>query len=893
MKRKNTLNIQILNIKPFSTAIIVAVVVALASCAKFTYKDAMHKFEQGYYGQSADMFETVSKKSKSKEEKQNAVFYAAESYRLNNDYDKARRLYEKVLAKDPKNTRALLMHANMLKKLEKYREASEAYDKYLDEVPGDSMAIYKKVGCELALQWTPDSSRFVVSNFKEANSKENDWAPMIANKKDNVLFFASDREDGKSKKIYPGTMNYWSDMWYIEKQGRRGKEKWGKPVYMDKSSTKYNEGGVTFDSRFSSMYMTQCGGMDGKSEKCKIYEMKRVGTDWMVGDPLEFCREDTGHSYGHPALSADGTKMYFSSDREDGYGGFDIWVVTYSKRSRSWGDPVNLGPTINTENNEYFPYINKHNDQIYFSSDGWPGIGGLDIFTAKPTDNIEVWTELENLREPLNSGGDDFGITFLENNPNQGFFTSNRGDKRNNDDIYSFDIKPLIITITGIISDCNTHKPLTGATVVITNDKDTSKIIMKADALGSYRTELREGTNYEISATYDEEYYFPAQPVTRTTVGIKFSTELVQDFCLENPLDKLITLPIFYDLDKAYIRPDAAKILDDFAKNIMLKYPKLNAELGSHTDCRASMDYNVNLAQRRADSAVDYLVKHWKIDPKRLTAKGYGETQLINDCKCEGSDIEGFTRYYDYVDSQGVRQKLQKAVVVKDAAGNVVRSYYEDYAPSEIKMLNGKRVVPCDEYQHQQNRRTTVRFNRDGLSSRVKVDQGADRNNTNDGAAANPDGKTDGTASNPAAPNVDLTNAIRVKITKNGANNMIPVTIGDGNAVEMAFDMAGKYTAVPAEVAAEWYQNKILNKGSFLDGDKVKVGNVKLPSNKFVIDKITINGYELTNVQFVISDKVEVATLGRAFFRSFKPESFIDGSELVLIPKKAPKKKAE
>lgn len=893
MKRKNTFHFKILNFKPISAAALIAISLAFVSCSKVTYKDAMHKFEQGYYGQSADMFETVSKKTKSKEEKQNAIFYAAESYRLNNDYDKARRLYEKVLSKDPKNTRALLMHANMLKKLEKYREANDAYDKYLEEVPGDSMAIFKKAGCELAIQWTPDSSRFVVSNFKEGNSKENDWAPMIANKKDNVLFFASDREDGKSKRIYPGTMNYWSDMWYIEKTGRKGKEKWGKPVFMEKASTKYNEGGVTFDSRFSSMYMTQCGGLDGKTEKCKIYDMKRVGTEWLIGDPLEFCRDDTGHSYGHPALSPDGTRMYFSSDREDGYGGFDIWVVTYSKRSRSWGEPINLGPTINTENNEYFPYINKHDEQIYFSSDGWPGLGGLDIFTAKPTDNIEVWTELENLREPLNSGGDDFGITFLENDPNQGFFTSNRGDKRNNDDIYSFNIKPLVIIISGIITDCNSHKILPNATVVLTNDKDTSKIVLKADAMGSYRTELKPGTNYEISATYDEEYYFPAKPVKRTTVGIKFSTELEQDFCLENPLDKLITLPIFYDLDKAYIRPDAAKILDDFAQNIMIKYPKLNAELGSHTDCRATMDYNVNLAQRRADSAVNYLVNRWKIDPKRLSAKGYGETQLINDCKCEGSDIEGFTRYYDYVDSNGVRQKLQKAIVVKDPDGNVIRSYYEDYAASEIKIVNGKRVVPCDEYQHQQNRRTTVRFNRDGLSSRVKVDQGADRNNTNDGSAAGADGKTDGANAGPAKPNVDLTNAIKLKITANGNVNMIPVTIGDGNAVQMAFELGGKYTAVPAEVAAEWFQNKWINKGSFLDGDKVKVGSVKLPSNKFVIDKMMVGDYELTNVQFVISDKVEVPTVGKAFFRNFKPESYVDGTELVLIPKKAPKKKPE
>jgi peptidoglycan-associated lipoprotein len=886
--RKDTRGFRKFNTKFNHFIALSAIVILAVSCAKVSYKDAMRRYSQGYYGQAADMFESVSKKSKNKEEKQQALFYAAESYRLNNDYEKAKRLYEKVLAKDPKNSRALLMHANMLKKLEKYREALDAYNKYLEEVPGDTMANNKKIGCELALRWTPDSSRFVVQNFKEANTKQNDWAPMIANKKDNVLFFASDREEGKTKKTYPGTMNYWSDIWYIEKAGRKGKERWGKPVFLEKASTKYNEGGLTFDSRFSTMYLTQCGGLDGKSEKCAIYDMKKVGTEWEIGEPLDFCKSDTGHSYGHPALSPDGTKMYFSSDRADGYGGFDIWVVTYSKRSRSWGDPINLGPTINTRNNEYFPYFSKHDNNLYFASDGWPGIGGLDMFKARQTEDVNLWTELENLREPLNSGGDDFAITFWENDATKGFFTSNRGDRRNNDDIYSFDIKPLVITITGVVTDCKSKKPLVGATVILSNDKDTTLLVLKTDALGSYHAVLKEGTTYEIVSKFPEEYYFDGQPVNRTTKGIKFSTELIQNFCLENPLDKLITLPIFYDLDKAYIRPDAARILDTFAQTILLKYPKLSAELGSHTDCRASVAHNEDLSRRRADSAVNYLVSKWKIDAKRITAKGYAESQLINDCKCEGTDIEGYTRYFDYTDSTGKRQRLQKAIVVKDEGGNVVRSYYEDYSPSEIKIINGKRVVQCDEFQHQQNRRTTIRFSREGLSSRVKVDDGVDRNNTNQGTA----GKDSAKAA-PVKPGVDLSNAVKIAFTVNGSNKMIPVTLNDGNTVEVAFELAGRYTAVPAEVAAEWYTSKILNKGNFLaEGEKVKVGDVKLPSNKFVIDKITIGGVEVANVQFVISDKVDAATLGKSFFRNFKPESFVDKTELVLLPKKAPKKKA-
>jgi peptidoglycan-associated lipoprotein len=870
-----------------------AIGLTLSGCGGASYKEAMKLYGQGYYGQAAEMFEAVSKKAKDKNQKKDAVFYAAEAYRMNNNYEKANRLYEKVLKTDPKNTRALLMRANMLKKMEKYREASEAYTTYLQEVPGDSIAINKKAGAELALRWTPDSSRFVVENFKVANTKENDWAPMIADKKDKLLFFSSDREGGKTKRIYAGTMNFWSDIWYIEKTGKKNKEKWGTPVFVEKSSTKYNEGGITFDSRYANMYMTQCGGYDGKAEKCAIYQMKKVGQDWEMGDPLDFCKSDTAHSYGHPALSPDGTKMYFSSDRNGGFGGFDIWVVSYSKRSKSWGEPVNLGPMINTAGNEYFPYINEHNNQIYWSSDGLPGLGGLDIFTAIPTGEITVWNEVENLREPLNSGGDDFGITFVnefKDGKDEGYFTSNRGDRKNNDDIYHFTVKPLVITIRGVVTDCNTKKTLPNATIYITNDKDTVKHVLKADAMGGYFQTLKANYNYTLQSKYPEEYYFDGTPVGRTTKGIKFSTELIQDFCLKNPLDEIITLPIFYDLDSARIRPDAARVLDTFARNVLAKYPKLNVELGSHTDCRASKEYNERLAGRRADSAVSYLVRIHKVDPKRITAKGYGETKLTNDCKCEGAEVAGLTPYYDFVDSTGVRKKTRKAVITKDDRGNVIKMEYQDYLPQEIKVQAGKYYVPCDEFQHQQNRRTTVLFSREGLSSRVKVDTKIDGNNTNGPGAdkANPN-----KPNTPAKPAIDESNAVKVRIFKQGNSNMVSAMVMETESVQFAFDLIGKYTAVPAEVAAQWMKSKLINKGMFLEGEKIKAGDVKLPSNKFEVPKITIGSYVVENVQFTITDKVEQPTLGKSFFKPFKAESYKTETELVLIPKKAPKKPKE
>ena len=884
----------------FSSLSIIISLVNTGCAPKFA--DAQRLFDQGYFGQAAVAFENVSRSESDKKIKEKALMLSAEAYRLNNNYTKAKKTYERVLKTDPNNTQALLMRANMMKKLEMYRDAVAAYENYLEKVPGDSAVMQKMMGCEMAIQWTPDSSLFKVENFKVANTRSNDWAPMIASKKDDVLFFASDREGGFSKRVYEGTLEMWSDIWFIEGKATKGKVvkpkkgkaapaaatevvKWEKPKYSPKNSTKYNEGGVTFNDRYSQMYVTQCGGSDGKSEKCAIYEYKKQGPDWIIGDVLDICKKDTGHSYGHPALGDEDKLLFFSSDREGGFGGFDIWVVTYSKRSRTWGNPVNLGPSINSKGNEYFPYFNKHDKRLYFSSDYWPGLGGLDMFAAEMTEDITKWRDLENLREPLNSGGDDFAITFSEKNPNKGFFTSNRGDKKNDDDIYAFDIVPLVITIRGVVTDCNTKKPLENATVVLSNDKDTSVLILKTNSNGEYSAKLNPKTNYELVAKYPELYYFDIPPVTRTTHGIRFSTELEQDFCLVNPLDKIYALPIFYDLDSANIRPDAAKILDTFAQDVMIRYPRLVAELGSHTDCRASVDYNTKLAQRRADNAKKYLMSRWNIDSSRIKAVGFGETELINDCKCEGAEKTGYTPYR--------RDTTRKMVVIKDDKGNVVRSYYTKYSASEIVSLEGKPFVPCDEFQHQQNRRTSVRFEFGGQKSRVKVNQDVDINNTNagsstlDSTAKITKGKNGDT---PSPESADLENAIRVQLSGSDKKS-IPAMINGKEPQMFQYDFNAKTNMVPPDIAAQWFQAKIITKKDFVEGDKFKVGKVKLPSNKFVVEDMMIGDYPVKGVQFSISDKVESPILGKSVLQKyFKTTSYATDKELILIPKKAIKK---
>lgn len=678
---------------------LLAFTVLFTGCTGSSLSKADEAKSRMQYKIAGDLYTILGPKVKgpnAKEDQARAREEAAYCYRMANEYEKAIKAYEKVVKKDPKNTEALyqLGVLNMKvaggKNADAKREARDYFKKYLEEVPNDERVIAKIAALDSAENWEKEApnSRFKVTNLKVVNTKGMEYSPMIAGKKDDVLYFSTDREGGVAKKkIYGLTGNSYSDMWFIKakKGSRRNAAKtWEKPeIALGTINTKYNDGSCVFDRKYSTIYYTQCNGADGKSTSCKLFQAKLSGTEWAEEQMLGFCVDDT-FDYGHPALSEDGKTMYFSSNRDGGEGGYDIWCVTYNQRAKSWGVPFNLGPTINTEKDEMFPYVNIHNGSLYFSSNGHLGMGGLDVFMVEGSGT--EWTTPENLRAPLNSGGDDFGMTFDNTNPDHGFFTSNRNGGKGNFDIWEFNVSPLVIEIEGYVYEClpepddknhNLSKPLKNSVITITNDKDSSKIIVKTNDKGYYgKIRLKEKTNYEINCDNRELYYFDAMPVQRTTKGIKISTTLKQDFCLKSQII-IMTVPIYYDLDRAEIRKDAAAILDEKILPLLLKYPKLRMELGSHTDCRSSYDYNIDLSQRRADSAVAYLVRKG-VDARRLLAKGYGESQLVNDCKCEGA----------------------------------------------VK-------VPCTETQHQENRRTTIKTLDVNFDPNVKVVGGPDANNVN------------------------------------------------------------------------------------------------------------------------------------------------------------------
>lgn len=611
--------------------------VVLNSCkpSKGTMAAAREAFEKKEYFNAGESYKAVYSKTKKKDEKNEACFQTAECYRLANDMKNAENWYRKATKGDPTNAEAVFRLGQCLKSNSKYSEAIVELKAYQKKNPQDPRTEEEIKGCELALKWKNEKTRYVVENVKPLNTKWSDFSPMMYKK--NELYFTSDREKGASNKMYGWTGNGYTDIYKVTYKTDKKKPNvitYDIPTLIDKDviNTPYNDGAVCFDAKGTTIYYTQCSGKDGKGKNCRIYTAEATGTQWSEPKVLPFSSDS--FTCGHPFLNKAGDVLYFSSNMPGGEGGKDLWYVTYSKRGKTWGDPINLGPTINTEGDEMYPFI-ADDGTLYFSSNGHVGLGGVDIYYSKG-ENAD-WSEPVNMKSPVNSGGDDFAMS-LAKDKESGFFSSYREGGRGQDDIYRFYMTPLVFTLSGVVRDSMTKELLPNTFITITNSTDTGKLIIKTDAAGSYKITLKSKTDYELFAARED--YYDSKVETQTTRGLEQSTDLIQDFViLEFDFKKVFTLEgIYYDVDKANIRPDAALILDTMVV-LLNKYPRIRVELGSHTDCRSDSVYNQKLSQRRADSAVAYIINHG-IDSARLVAKGYGESALVNDCACEGQVVK-------------------------------------------------------------------------------------------------------------------------------------------------------------------------------------------------------------------------------------------------------------
>lgn len=588
------------------------IVSSLYSCKSAKLSDAEEKQRIGEYYEAAAIYRKVyTKTSPKKRDLRGYIAYRmAECNRLINNTGKATSAYMNAIRYDYPDSTVYLRMGQMLQKTGRYPEAIKNYDIYMENDPSNLLAINGIQGCELAPGWKKNPTRYEVRRMDKFNSRRGEFSPMLAGDKYDQLYFASSRSKDKDAKVSAITGQNNNNL-FLVKQDEKGA--WLAPVELeDEVNTEYDEGTPSFSPDGNTMYYTYCAQDPEGPRTAEIYISTRSSAKWGKGTRATIVK-DSVTALGHPSISPDGKYLYFVSDAVGGFGGKDIFRARVA--GNDFGPMENLGEEINTPGDEMFPYV-RDSVTLYFASNGHPGMGGLDLFKATQ-DSTGKW-KVENLGAPINSMADDFGITFA-GKEERGFFCSNRNDARGYEHIYSFERPTITIFIEGIVNDVDEY-PIEDATVrIVGKDGLNVKVPVKKD--GTYRVELERDIRYVMMAS--ARGYLNQNYELHTGPEEKNETYIV-DFFL-SPISKPVVIDnIFYDFDKATLRPESKKALDEMIK-MLNDNPNVTIELGAHTDRKGTDQYNERLAQRRAQSVVDYLIAGG-IEAARLEAKGYGES---------------------------------------------------------------------------------------------------------------------------------------------------------------------------------------------------------------------------------------------------------------------------
>ena len=568
-------------------------------------------FSAGGYYEAIDLYKNAYNKTKDKNKKNEIVYKIAECYRIVGETRQAEIWYRKVINKDIQDPVIFLRYGEMLMMRENYSEAAEQFKRYSELVPDDPRGETGLRSSQIAAQWIENPTNYVVEEMQPFNSRQRDFSPAFSEEDYNTILFTSTRDAATGKEIHSATGESFTDI-FVARMDRKGK--WSVPVPIGgELSSESDDGTPNVSHDFTTLYFTRCP--KGKNEQlgCQIFHSKKNGIDWET--PEKVLISDDSLVVAHPAITPDNLTLYFVSDIPGGNGGKDIWKITRENEGADWSVPENLGEDINTPGDEMFPFVHA-DGTLYFSSNGRIGLGGLDIYKAVMEEN-QRWT-VENLRPPVNSSEDDFGIVF-EHGAERGYFSSNRKG-RGNDDIYAFHLPPLKFNISGIVRDEKTNRVLEGSSVKsIGSDGLTVEAVTTPE--GAFRFMLNPNTDYVFVASL--EGYLNGRE-RETTKGLEKSTDFATVIYL-TPIDQVIELPnIFYDFARWDLRPESMVSLDKLIETLN-DNPSITIELMSHTDSRGSEQDNIVLSQRRAQSVVDYLIQKG-IAVDRLEAKGYGES---------------------------------------------------------------------------------------------------------------------------------------------------------------------------------------------------------------------------------------------------------------------------
>ena len=581
-----------------------------------------------YYDASTQYRKAYSQTpAKEREQRGRVALKMAECYRRINYSQKAIAAYNNAIRYKQTDSLTYLHLAQQLMKNGSYKEAAKYFQMVIDSLPQDNsqLSIFSsklaKTGLRAAQQapeWKKQGSAYTVKREHMFDSRRADYSPMLAGEENNQLFFTSTRNQAKGDEFsgITGTKN--ADI-FVSQKDEKGK--WQRPEVIDSElNSDYDEGACCFSPDGRTMYLTQCRSDASFPRYATIMTSNRSDAAWSKATELVVTR-DTLSAYAHPAVSPDGDWLYFTSNMPGGMGGYDIWRIRLT--SNGLGGVENVGAPINTPGDELFPTFRPNGD-LYFSSDGHEGMGGLDIYYVESeklkveSSNVQRSTfNVQHPGYPLNSQGDDFGMTF-EGLLNKGFFSSNRGDGKGWDHIYSFYNPEIVQTVKGWVYEQDGYELPQAQVYMVGNDGTNMKLSVKGD--GSFTQQIKPGVDYVFLGTckgfLNHQEQLRVDPVTE-------SEEYVLQFPLASITAPVLIENIFYDFDKATLRPESTAALDKLV-TLLGENPNVTIELSAHCDYKGSAEYNKVLAQRRAESVVEYLTAHG-VASDRLKPVGYGK----------------------------------------------------------------------------------------------------------------------------------------------------------------------------------------------------------------------------------------------------------------------------
>lgn len=603
------------SIRQFTYIILMPLVLLLlAGCGPDNYARKAEEYRAiGEYFDAAEEYKKAYSHTPIKERAKRGerAWNMAECYRHIGYSAKAAGGYQNAVRYGAGGHEALLRLAQMQHTMGRYGDAMKNYAAYLDSVPSSQEAINGMEGCRLATIWKKKGSLYNVRRVPVLESRRADYSPVLYGNDWEQLYFSTTRPQASGNEISGITGVKMADIFFSRKDD---KGKWSKPEPAEgEVNSEYEDGACCFTPDGKTMYFTRCTHDPNYPRYATIMSSTRTDASWSKPEEINLSG-DTLSSFAHPAVSADGKWLYFSSNMPGGLGGMDLWRVPLDEHGI--GVPENLGNGINTFADEVFPTC-RPGGELYFSSSGHPGMGGLDLFRAEQ-DTTGVWS-IENLGSPMNSAGDDFGMTF-EGLHNRGFFSTNRGNGRGWDHIMSFDYPEAIQSIRGWVYEKDGYELPEAIVYMVGNDGTNLRLSVRSD--GSFVQEVKPLVDYVLLGTC-QGYLNHKQEISIDTSSI--SREHVLQFPLASATSPVLIRNVLYDFDSAALTDSSITSLDSLAI-LLRENPSVTIELSSHCDFRGADAYNLRLSQRRAESVVQYLINRG-IDALRLTPVGYGESR--------------------------------------------------------------------------------------------------------------------------------------------------------------------------------------------------------------------------------------------------------------------------